>query len=58
MAADRAVLTGVWTVYIFVGSYLKDERLAHYLGQPYRRYQQQVAGYPFMLFGPLAKRAR
>jgi protein-S-isoprenylcysteine O-methyltransferase Ste14 len=57
MTADRAVLTAVWTVYIFVGSYLKDERLAHYLGPPYRRYQQQVAGYPFMLFGPLAKRA-
>jgi protein-S-isoprenylcysteine O-methyltransferase Ste14 len=57
MTADRTVLTAVWTVYIFVGSYLKDERLAYYLGPKYRRYQQRVAGYPFMLFGPLAKRA-
>jgi protein-S-isoprenylcysteine O-methyltransferase Ste14 len=57
MTADRAVLTAVWTAYIFVGSYLKDERLARYVGRPYRRYQQRVAGYPFMPFGPLAKRA-
>jgi protein-S-isoprenylcysteine O-methyltransferase Ste14 len=56
MTADRAVLTGIWTVYIFVGSCLKDRRLEHYVGDPYRRYQAEVAGYPFMPAGPLARR--
>lgn len=55
MTADHAVLTGIWTAYLFVGSWLKDERLAFYLGEKYRTYQTQVAGYPGMLFGPLAR---
>ncbi len=32
MTLDHAVLTGVWTGYIFYGSTLKDRRLVHYLG--------------------------
>lgn len=56
MTYDRAVLTGVWTVYIFIGSYLKDERLAFYLGSSYRTYQSQVTGYPLVPLGPLGKR--
>ena len=56
MTRAHALLTGVWTIYIFVGSYLKDERLAYYLGTSYRRYEQQVTGYPLFLFGPLARR--
>ena len=36
---DRAVLIGVWTVSICVGSVLKDRRLLFYLGDEYRRYQ-------------------
>jgi protein-S-isoprenylcysteine O-methyltransferase Ste14 len=55
MSLDHAVLTGIWTVYIFVGSILKDRRLAHYLGESYRKYAQQVAGYPFIRYGPLAR---
>ena len=55
MTMDRAVLTGIWSVYIFVGSVLKDQRLAFYLGESYRNYQRQVPGYPLMLWGPLAK---
>lgn len=55
MSADHAVLTAGWTVYIFVGSYLKDRRLTYYLGDVYRRYQSQVIGFPGMLFGPLAR---
>ncbi len=47
MTADRAVLTIIWTLYIFLGSYLKDERLAYYIGQLYRDYQRQVPAYPF-----------
>ncbi|MFN9720775.1 MAG: methyltransferase family protein [Planctomycetota bacterium] len=57
MSADHAVLTGIWTVYIAIGSILKDQRLLFYLGDPYARYMQQVTGYPLMLIGPLAKHA-
>lgn len=56
MTLDRAVLTGIWTAYIFIGSYLKDERLSFYIGKPYRDYQSRVPGYPFIFFGPLGKR--
>jgi len=55
MTLDHALLTAVWTAYIFYGSYLKDERLAHYLGERYRAYQRRVAGYPFLPWGPLGK---
>ena len=55
MTIDRAVLTAVWTVYIFVGSWLKDRRLALFLGPTYRQYQAQVPGYPGMPLGPLAR---
>ena len=52
---DRAVLIGVWTVYIYVGSVLKDRRLLFYVGDEYRRYQADVPGYPGISFGPLAR---
>jgi protein-S-isoprenylcysteine O-methyltransferase Ste14 len=55
MTIDRAALTAVWTVYVFVGSYLKDRRMVHYLGMSYREYQAQVPGYPLMLAGPLGR---
>jgi len=55
MTYDHVVLTGVWTTYVFFGSYLKDRRLAFYLGEEYKRYASRVAGYPGMLFGPLGK---
>lgn len=55
MTADRAVLTGIWTVYIFVGSWLKDHRLLYFLGDQYRAYQSEVPGYPFFPVGPLAR---
>ena len=55
MTLDHAILTGVWTVYVFVGSYLKDQRLIHYLGDSYRHYQSQVPGYPGFIIGPLAR---
>src|SRR5262249_3466045 len=47
--------TGLWTVYILVGSHLKDRRLLFYLGDVYRRYQARVPGYPLVPFGPLGK---
>ncbi len=56
MTLDRLVLAAVWTAYIAVGSYLKDERLAFYMGAEYRRYQQRVPGYPLMFWGPLGRR--
>jgi protein-S-isoprenylcysteine O-methyltransferase Ste14 len=52
---DRAVLIGTWTVYIAIGSCLKDQRLAHYLGDRYRDYQVRVRGYPGIWFGPLGR---
>ena len=55
MSLDHAVLTGIWTLYIFVGSYLKDRRLVHFLGDAYRAYQARVPGYPLVPFGPLGK---
>jgi protein-S-isoprenylcysteine O-methyltransferase Ste14 len=56
MTLDHAVLTAVWTGYLFVGSWLKDRRLEYYIGEPYREYQTQVAGYPLVPFGPLGRR--
>ncbi len=56
MTIDRAMLTGLWTVYIFCGSMLKDLRLIHYVGDAYREYQARVPGYPGMFFGPLGRR--
>ncbi len=55
LTADRLLLNVVWTIYVFIGSYLKDERLAHYLGASYREYQRRVPGYPFFPVGPLAR---
>lgn len=57
MSFDHAVLTGIWTVYIFIGSILKDERLRYYLGESYAGYMSQVAGYPGIFIGPLGRRA-
>lgn len=56
MSLDHAVLTAVWTVYIFVGSVLKDQRLLFYLGSSYQDYMTRVPGYPGMLAGPLSRR--
>jgi protein-S-isoprenylcysteine O-methyltransferase Ste14 len=55
MTLDRVVLTATWTVYIFIGSYLKDRRLVHYVGEPYRHYQARIPGYPFVRWGPLGR---
>lgn len=56
MTADRLVLAVIWTAYIAVGSYLKDERLAFFMGQEYRDYQARVPGYPGLHWGPLGLR--
>ncbi|MEQ8791494.1 MAG: hypothetical protein RIC55_34845 [Pirellulaceae bacterium] len=56
MTLDHAVLTGLWTVYLLYGSYLKDERLAFFLGDDYRRYQAAVPGYPGLPLGSLGRR--
>jgi protein-S-isoprenylcysteine O-methyltransferase Ste14 len=55
MTADHAVLTGIWTLYIFAGSVLKDQRLLYYLGESYAAYMSKVSGYPGLFFGPLGK---
>jgi hypothetical protein len=48
LTADRVLLIGVWTAYVFVGSYLKDRRLAQALGEPYVRYLREVPAYPLL----------
>ena len=58
MSWDHVILTGVWTVYIYVGSVMKDRRLLHYVGQPYREYAQRVPGFPLIGFGVLGKMAK
>lgn len=55
LTSDRLLLAALWSVYIFVGSHLKDRRLLHYLGGTYRAYQTRVPGYPFIPAGPLAR---
>ena len=52
---DRAILIGIWTAYIFIGSWLKDRRLEFFLGESYREYESEVPGYPGMIFGPLGR---
>lgn len=49
MTLDHAILTGLWTVYIFVGSRLKDERLTLYLGDSYQQYRERIPGFGFQL---------
>ena len=39
---EKAVLIGIWTVSIDVGSVLKDRRLLFYVGDEYRREQGDV----------------
>ena len=56
MSLDRFVLCIIWTAYIFYGSFLKDKRLEFFIGEPYRKYQQSVPGYPLINSGPLGKR--
>jgi protein-S-isoprenylcysteine O-methyltransferase Ste14 len=52
---DRAALMALLTVYVGIGSWLKDRRLIFYLGDTYRRYQARVPGYPLVPFGPLGR---
>ncbi len=54
MTVDRLLLSLLFTGYIFLGSYLKDRRMEHYLGDTYRAYSARVPGYPFFP-GPLGK---
>lgn len=53
MTLDHALLTFIWTIYIFVGSTLKDRRLAYYLGSSYLDYAEKTPGYPLIKLGPL-----
>jgi protein-S-isoprenylcysteine O-methyltransferase Ste14 len=55
MTMDHAALTAIWTAYIFYGSFLKDRRLEYFVGETYKRYETQVAGFPLVPFGPLAR---
>ncbi len=55
MTLDHALLTVVWTIYIYAGSYFKDQRMLRYIGEAYRDYATRVPGLPIIGFGPLLK---
>jgi protein-S-isoprenylcysteine O-methyltransferase Ste14 len=55
MTLDHAVLTVAWTIYIYAGSYFKDQRMFRFLGEQYREYASRVPGLPIIGFGPLLK---
>jgi protein-S-isoprenylcysteine O-methyltransferase Ste14 len=55
MTLDHALLTAVWTMYIYLGSYFKDQRLLRYIGTPYREYATRVVGLPLIGFGTLRR---
>ncbi len=46
MTTDRLLLSIGLTSYLFIGSWLKDRRLAQLIGEPYRAYMNTVPGYP------------
>lgn len=53
MTTAHLLLSVGLTIYIAVGSWLKDRRLTLYLGDEYRAYMAEVPGFPLMRFGPL-----
>lgn len=53
MTLDHAILTAVWTLYIYIGSWAKDRRLLHYIGDEYLAYARRVPGLPLIGFGSL-----
>jgi methanethiol S-methyltransferase len=55
MTLDHAILTTVWTVYIYAGSYFKDRRLIRFIGEPYLAYAAKVVGLPLIGFGSLRR---
>jgi hypothetical protein len=55
MTWDHVILTVVWTLYIYAGSYFKDKRLIKFIGQPYLDYAARVPGLPIIGVGSLRK---
>ncbi len=55
MTLDHAVLTGVWTIYIYAGSYFKDRRLIKFVGPLYLEYASRVPGLPLIGIGLLRR---
>jgi methanethiol S-methyltransferase len=53
MTLDHAVLTSIWTAYIYTGSYFKDKRMIRFVGEDYREYARRVVGLPLIGVGPL-----
>lgn len=55
MTWDHAILTAVWTAYIYAGSYFKDKRLLRFIGDEYYEYGTRIAGLPWIGFGSLRR---
>ncbi len=55
MTMDHVVFTVVWTVYIYAGSYFKDQRMIRYIGRPYIEYAAVTPGLPIIGIGSLRR---
>lgn len=53
MTTAHLLLSVGLTIYIVIGSWLKDRRLTMYLGDDYRAYMAEVPGFPLVPVGPL-----
>ncbi len=58
MTPAHLLLAVGFTLYSFVGSALKDARLARAIGEPYREYMARVPGYPLVFATRLGRVAR
>ncbi len=53
MSEAHLLLSVGLTIYIVIGSWLKDRRLAMFIGDEYRTYMAEVPGFPGLRWGPL-----
>jgi protein-S-isoprenylcysteine O-methyltransferase Ste14 len=53
MTTAHLLLSVGLTIYIAVGSWLKDRRLTMFIGDEYRAYMAEVPGFPLVPMGPL-----
>lgn len=58
MTTAHLLLSIGLTIYIVIGSWLKDRRLTMFIGDEYRAYMAEVPGFPGLHWGPLGIVAR
>jgi len=55
MTTAHLMLSIGLTIYIILGSWLKDRRLTMFIGDEYRTYMAEVPGFPLVPIGPLGR---